>query len=333
MTIKTIAETAWHHDGDFEFMNNLVEELIKNSKTDFIKLHITLDFDEYMLPDHLGYEFLKGKALTEKQWKKLIDKINASEKKLMLLFNDIKAIKFGMRFNPSLVEIHSVCLNDINLLSALKEYNERDIPIVLGVGGSTLYEIENAISFLETEEIVLMHGFQNYPTKYTDINFNRIRKIMNLYPTFKHGYADHTAWNEPNNTLISLMGAALGMNYIEKHVTTQYGKERTDWQAAISTDQFNDLVDKLKILDQCNGNGLLKLNEGEKNYSIFGPNKKAAFLTRDMKSGEALQEADIAFKRTSQKSNTSQTEVLDLVGKKAIANCSKGDLITKDKFE
>jgi N,N'-diacetyllegionaminate synthase len=129
------------------------------------------------------------------------------------------------------------------------------------------------------------------------------------------------------------MGAALGMNYVEKHVTTQYGKERTDWQAAISIDQFNDLVDKLKTLDQCNGNGLLKLNEGEKNYSIFGPNKKAAFLTRNMISGETLQKADIAFKRTSQLSNTSQTEVWDLIGKKAIANYTKGELIIENKFE
>jgi N,N'-diacetyllegionaminate synthase len=333
MTIKTIVETAWHHDGDFKFMMQLVDDLIHNTNTDFIKLHITLNFDEYMLPDHPGYDFLLKKTFKKEQWKILIEKIKASDKKLMLLLNDIEAVKFGMQFNPELAEIHSVCLNDIHLLSALKKYNNNNTPIILGVGGSTLYEIENAISFLETENIILMHGFQNYPTKYTDINFNRIRKIMNLYPTLKHGYADHTAWNEPNNAFISLMGAALGMNYVEKHVTTQYGKERTDWQAAISIDQFNDLVDKLKTLDQCNGNGLLKLNEGEKNYSIFGPNKKAAFLTRNMISGETLQKADIAFKRTSQLSNTSQTEVWDLIGKKAIANYTKGELIIENKFE
>lgn len=331
--MKIIAETAWHHDGDFKFIENLVEELIQNSQADFIKLHITLDFDEYMLTDHAGYEFLKGKALSEKQWKKLIDKINASEKDLMLLFNDIKAIKFGMQFNPSLVEIHSVCLNDIHLLNALKDFNDTNIQVVLGVGGSTLYEIENAINFIESENIVLMHGFQNYPTKYQDVNFNRMRKIMNMYPNFKHGYADHTAWNEPNNNLISVMGAALGMSFIEKHVTTVPGEERTDWQAAISIDQFNDLVDTLKILDQCNGNGLLKLNEGEIKYSIFGPNKKAAFLTRDIRSGETLKEADIDFKRTAQISDTSQTEVWSLIGRKARTNYSKGELIIKNNFE
>ena len=31
----------------------------------------------------------------------------------MLLFNDKKSIEFGMKFDPEIVEIHSVCLNDI----------------------------------------------------------------------------------------------------------------------------------------------------------------------------------------------------------------------------
>ncbi|MGM0613435.1 MAG: N-acetylneuraminate synthase family protein, partial [Bacteroidota bacterium] len=269
--IQTIAETAWHHDGDFYFMNNLVDELIQNSKADFIKLHITIDFDEYMLSDHPGYEFLRNNALTEKQWRRLIEKIIASDKELMLLFNDRKAVEFGMQFNPSLIEIHSVCLNDIHLIAKIKNLNTTNIPLVLGVGGSTLYEIENAIHQLETENIVLMHGFQNYPTNYQDVNFNRMRKIMNMYPQFKHGYADHTAWNESNNSLITIMGASLGMSFIEKHVTTTPGAERTDWQAAIGIEQFNNLAKDLEILDQCNGNGLLKLNEGERKYSVFGP--------------------------------------------------------------
>jgi N,N'-diacetyllegionaminate synthase len=331
--IKKIAETAWHHEGDFDFMMNLLDKIIHKSYTDIIKLHISIDRDEYMATDHPGYQTGKSRQFTTSQLEQLIDKIKSSDKDLMLLLNDTKAIEFGMQFNPTLVEIHSVCLNDIHLLSALKEHNKKDIPVVLGVGGSTLYEIENAFSFLGSNNIILMHGFQNYPTEYENVNFKRIRKIMNLYPEFKHGYADHTAWNEPNNNLITVMGAALGMDYIEKHVTTVPGSERIDWQAAISIEQFNNLAEDIKILDQCNGNGLLKLNEGERNYSVFGPNKKAAFLQNNLKKGDKLKKEDIAFKRTGQISNTSQLEVWDLIEKKALNSLKKGTLITKDKFE
>jgi N,N'-diacetyllegionaminate synthase len=331
--IKTIAETAWHHDGDFEFMQNLIEEIIKNTEVNYIKLHITIDFDEYMSPDHPGYNFLKEKLFTKEQWYRIIKTIKDSDKELMLLLNDTKAVEFGMQFSPSLLEVHSVCLNDIHLLASIKENNKDNTSVLLGVGGSTLYEIENAISFLETDNIVLMHGFQNYPTKYEDVNFNRIRKLINLYPCFKHGYADHTVWNETNNNFITLLGAALGMEFIEKHVTTVPGIERTDWHAAIGIEQFNNLLNSLKILDKCNGNGLLKLNEGEKKYSIFGPNKKAAFLEKDLKKGHQLMKQDITFKRTQQLTDASQTEVWELIGKNAIESYDKGTLITKDKFK
>ena len=44
---KLIAETAWHHEGDYDFMKNLVTSICKLSKADIVKFHITLDLDEY----------------------------------------------------------------------------------------------------------------------------------------------------------------------------------------------------------------------------------------------------------------------------------------------
>lgn len=331
--MKLIAETAWHHDGDFTFMKNLIDKLISDSEADIIKLHLSFDFDEYFFKDHPGYSVIKSKALDKKQWDIIVNKIKNSDKELMLLFNDREAVDFGMQYNPAIVEIHSVCLNDIHLLEKLKKSKPKDTPIVLGVGGSSLYEIENAISYLEDENIVLMHGFQNYPTQYRNINFRKIKKTMQLYPLFKHGYADHTAWNEHNNVLITSMAAAIGMDYIEKHVTTSPGEERIDWQAAVSIETFNHISNNLKILDACNGDGLLKLNEGEKQYSVFGPNKKAAFSAVNIKKGDVLSVEMICFKRTSQITNVSQVEALELVGKIAQKDIPQGVLLELKDFK
>ena len=245
--IKLIAETAWHHEGDFEFMLELINNIIK-SKADIVKLHITLDLDEYMDVNHPAYETLKGWMFNTDQWTKIIGLIKDSKKELMLLFNDTKALKFGMKFDPQIVEIHSVCLNDIHLLDALKEEIKQNTSIVLGIGGSTLQEINNAIQILNHPNIVPMFGFQNYPTKYEDINFKKIKKIMNLYPKYAFGYADHTAWDEPNNELITLLGASLGMRYIEKHITTKHGLKRCDWNSAISIKMFNKIHKQFNYL-------------------------------------------------------------------------------------
>ena len=262
--MQMIAETAWHHEGDFNFFKKLVHTIGVNSKTDIIKIHITLDFDEYMSSDHILYKRAKDWLLNKKEWEEIIKIISDSDKRVMMLFNDTSAIKFGMRYSPELVEIHSTCLNDVKILNTLKMCVSPKTKIVVGIGGTTMKELENAIHFINHKNIVFMHGFQNFPTKYSDINFNKIRKIMGLYPGFKHGYADHTAWDEPNNLLVTLLGAAQGMSYIEKHVTTVYGEERNDWQSAISIDMFNELCEKIQVLNECFGNGKLDLNNAEK---------------------------------------------------------------------
>ena len=98
----------------------------------------------------------------------------------MLLLNDTQAVEFGFSFEPEFVEIHSVCLNDIFLLDSFKKYLHDKTTLVLGVGGTDLYEIDFALNYLEHNNTMLMFGFQNYPTVYEDINLNKVRKIMNL---------------------------------------------------------------------------------------------------------------------------------------------------------
>ncbi|MBN2396157.1 MAG: N-acetylneuraminate synthase family protein [Candidatus Atribacteria bacterium] len=327
--MQLIAETAWHHDGDLEFFKKLVETISVKTNADYIKFHLSLDIDEYMHTDHPGYSWAKERVFSETQWNEIFKIVTDNGKKLMLLFNDKKAIDFGMKYKPELIEIHSVCLNDIKLLNHLKSKLNKETHIILGVGGTDLYEVEQAVEIIDSKNIVLMHGFQNYPTKYEDINFSKIRKIMELYPEFKHGYADHTAWDNDNNVLITLLGAALGMNFIEKHVTNTTGEGRTDWQAAIGMEMFIEIQKKLKILSLANGNGQLKMNKGEKAYSTFGSMKKAAILKKDMKKGDALSVDDFDFKRTGQSSDLSQLDILNSIGKIITQDLNKGHCINK----
>lgn len=331
--IQLIGETAWHHDGDFNFMKELVQTIAKDTKADYIKLHLTLDIDEYMHNDHPGYEWAKKRMFSENQWDSIIQIVKQSGKKPMFLFNDTKAVDFGMKYRPDIVEIHSVCLNDSHLLSYLKECLLPETRIVLGVGGTDVYEIENAVNTINSDNIVLMHGFQNYPTKYEDINFRKVQKLMQLYPNYEHGYADHTAWDNPHNEIITLLGAGLGMDYAEKHLTTVPGEDRTDWQAAISIELFNSISVKLKVVEKALGDGNLALNDGEKSYSVFGPNKKAAILNRQVQKGEELSAELYSFKRTSQTTDISQIEALNMRGKIFKESYSEGHCIKKYDFE
>jgi len=330
--IKLIAETAWHHEGDFVFMKNLINEIVKNTDADIIKMHITIDFEEYMDQSHQAYNQLKAMTFTKEQWRELIAIATKGNKEIMLLLNDTNAIEFGLSFNPDYVEIHSVCLNDIFMLKKLKKNIQKHAKIVLGVGGTSFNEIENAINFLNHSNMILMFGFQNYPTIYKDVNLDKVRKLMRLFDNFEYGYADHTAGDSSYNELITLLGAASGMKYVEKHITTHFGEKRIDWPAAISVKMFNELHKKIRILDELNGTGSLSMNEGEKTYSIFGPMKKAAVITSNLSKGDILKLINIKFTRTKEISDMSQLDVINSIGKKFCNDIGKGTVLMNKYF-
>jgi len=330
--IRLIAETAWHHEGDYPFMKNLVETICKEPSVGVVKLHITLDLDEYMSVDHAAYETLKGWMFSAGQWAELIGMVRDAGKGLMLLLNDTQAVEFAARFKPEMVELHSVCLNVPRLQRAVLEQIDEDASIVVGVGGCSLQEVDAAVRFFEGRDVVLMFGFQNYPTKYEDVNLAKIRKIQSLYPELRFGYADHTGFDETHNELITLLVAANGMDFIEKHVTTVFGQKRCDFSAAVSPEMFAGMAAKVKVLEQLMGDGSLGLNTGEQAYSQYGPMKMAALASRNIAVGDVLTEDSFTFCRTGQKSDTGQIEMCALLGQIATEDVAAGQVLTQRCF-
>ena len=159
------------------------------------------------------------------------------------------------------------------------------------------------------------------------MNLRKIRKIQNLYAGKKFGYADHSAWDEDNNELITLLVSANGMDFIEKHVTTDYGKERCDYSAAISVEQLNMLHKKIKLLENLYGDGSMLLNKAEEDYSKYGPMKMAAIAKHDLVKGSKLTMGDVHFCRTSQSTGISQIDLLQVIGNKLVEDVKINQVI------
>ena len=69
--MKLIAETAWHHQGNVDFLEILVSELVNNSRADYLKFHITIDLDEYMVNTHPLYDKLNEWRIDEEVWRNI----------------------------------------------------------------------------------------------------------------------------------------------------------------------------------------------------------------------------------------------------------------------
>jgi len=326
-----IGEVACIHEGDFEYLTNLIDEIIKKKSCDAIKYHILIDLDSHMTKSHEGYELVTNLMLPKEKWASIIKKTKSRGFEVIVLVDDLKAVDFVREYIGLIdaVEVHAIALNNIEMLDKVKELQ---IPIILGIGGSEIDDIKFAINYLNRKDILLMHGFQNYPTKYEYINFNKMIRIRNKF-NLPMGYADHTVWDNENNELITLAGFMAGANFIEKHIALEIGKERIDFNSAISIDMLSNIRKKMELLNKTKGDGSFEISKYEKIYSKNGPMKFTIVANRALKRGQIIKKEDITFRRTGEENTINQRDYLNLIGKKVKKDIPKMGLVNWRNIE
>lgn len=311
-----IGELAYNHEGDFAFAKKMIGDLGTVEGISAVKFHMLLDIDSYISPSHPDYSNRQKWIWTEDQYLGCLDLILACGKEAIVLADDARSIELCVRDGRVAgIELHSVCLNDRELLEALSRF---DGAVMLGIGGTELSEIEAAVEYLQQRGIdrpILMHGVQNYPTELETVQLQRMAEFGNYFH-LEVGYADHTAWDHPDNAWISTLAYTRGFRILEKHYSPVPGTRRIDYEAAIGLDQFRDLVRRLEIIRQTLGNGCWELSGAERRYGAVGLMKKTVVAKRDLPAGQILTDECLAMKRVGQPADIRQSEFAVVLGKK-----------------
>jgi len=328
-----IGETAYNHEGDIKYLYKMIDD-IAELKLHAIKFHMLLNPESYMQKKHPLINEIKKWIFSKNQWNEIIDYSNKKGLDVIVLCDDVDSIEYILEnsINVTAIELHATGLNDYFLLNAVFGFDKQ---IILGVGGSTIDEINFAVDFLSSKgknNILLIYGFQSYPTKYTDINLSKMLKIRNLF-NLPIGYADHTAFDDPNNEVISCMAAMMGINILEKHYTPDYGMERIDYHSAVGKMQMLKIKELMELGLKVYGNRNLKMSEAELEYGNTGPMKKAIVAKKDIKKGEKLSLDNLWFKRTVEESPIRQNQFLQLIGLGAICNINKDEIVGFSKVK
>ena len=246
MSIYIYAETAFHHEGDKEYLMKLIDAA-KESKMDGIKFQVLIELDEFMSSFHSAYHEAKRWLLTFEEWKEVFSYTEKLGLDIILMPLDIKAFNLIDDFAIKYLEIHSVSFKDTKLL---KELDKNTIPIIFGIGGRTKKEIDDIIKKYRSRNIVLMSGFQSYPSNIEDIKLIRIKELFNQYPKCLIGYADHSAYNDEMAIISNEYAYLLGARIFEKHITIDEGIERIDFQSAVDITKLKKIKDRLIYLDK-----------------------------------------------------------------------------------
>ena len=335
-----IAEMACSHDGSMEIAKKIIDAAAE-SRADAINFQMT-SLAEYMVPNYSAGGVSEGKDESdiygylkkifwfgENEWKELFDYAKERDLLISVTCNDIPSAKLATTLGADIYQIHSSSLSEEKLVKTIAK-NEK--PICLKIGGTFLGELENVISWIMeegNEEIMLLHGFQNYPTKLEDVNMRFIPTLEKLF-ALPVGFADHTDGGSELALVVPLLALPFGASFIEKHLTHDRTQKCEDFESALNPEDFKKIVNNVREAEKIFGSESMRtFSEDELKYRQVS--KKRAVANRDMDKGNILKSEDIIFKRSDEGILPDESKFV--IGRKLKFNIKENNPIKCDSFE
>ena len=199
-------------------------------------------------------------------------------------------------FLSDLVPAFKIASADITNYPLLRKCAGYKKPIILSVGASSLIEIKNAVSLIEScknNKIIILHCVLNYPTALDKANLHSIKILKQNFKDYYIGYSDHVP-PRSNRMAAMEMATILGAVVLEKHFTHNKKLQGNDHYHAMdkidlinfkkSTEDFNMLA------------GTEKINiAGQENARIYA--RRSIYSSGKIKKGQIITNESIIAKR------------------------------------
>jgi N-acetylneuraminate synthase len=167
---------------------------------------------------------------------------------------DEESVDFIERFDPPCYKTASATLTDLPLLKKIRGTGK---PMIVSTGMSTFEEIEQAVSLIGADGLLLAHSTSTYPCPPEELN---LRMIHTLQARFKCpvGYSGHEVGLQTTFAAVTL-GAA----FIERHITLDRAMWGSDQAASVEPWGLMRLVRDIRVIEQALGDGVKRVYDSE----------------------------------------------------------------------
>ena len=320
-----IAEIGNNHNGDFNRAKLMIDKAVEMG-ADCAKFQMRQIKEVYRKRsldksgEDLGTEYLidllnKFELSIEEQ-RSLAT--YCAEKGILYLCTpwDATSVDILESFGVKAYKVASADLTNLPLLDKLANIGK---PLILSTGMSTVEEVKNTISFLNSRNVsfALLHCNSTYPAPLHDINLKWMNTLRTIHPLV--GYSGHE-----RGIAVSLAAVAMGATIIERHFTLDRLMEGPDHAASLELTEFRDMIEGIKEIETALGSGESRnLSQGEMiNRENLG---KSLVSSTSLKKGTILQSEH--FKVLSPGQGLSPQKYEELLGKEL-----KRDMDAEDFF-
>jgi len=330
-----IAEIGVNHEGNMETAKRLVDEA-KEGGADAVKFQsykaetlASKDSPSYWdtneEPTTSQYELFKkhdGFWIDEmKELKAYCDKVNIE---FMSTPFDIESANFL----NDLMDVYKISSSDLTNKPFIEYICQFNKPIILSTGASSIYEIQEAVSWIEKygNPLSLLHCVLNYPTPDKNANLGMILDLKQKFPDKIIGYSDHTL---PKDMRVCEMATMLGCVIIEKHFTHDKTLPGNDHYHAMDKEDLKIYLTNLERTFEILGG--FKVEALKDEAPARANARRSLVAKRNITKGAVITEDDLTFKRPAH--GVSPKFIDEVVGKIALIDIKDDNLIQWNMFK
>lgn len=259
--------------------------------------------DELATPDYKYYELFRSLEMTDAAWEGLAAYATELDIQLHLDIFGERSLKLAERLGVGAVKLHGTDIANIGLLKLVADSNIKNV--LLGAGGAYASEIEKALDILASKDIVVLLGFQGYPTPNETNQISRVSLLKDRfeasYPKVSIGFADHAPPESPLRHALATTAIGAGAVVLEKHITLGKAMKMEDHESALNPDEFAEFSQIAHACAEALGISVARedfgMAEAEQAYRKMI--RRHVVTSRDVEAGSIIAPADIVLKRTS----------------------------------
>ena len=295
-----IADIAANHDGDLNRAFRLIE-LAKEAGADAAKFQ---NFTAETIVSRNGFDTMP-KAAHQAAWTQSVYEVyqNASIRQDWTPLLKQKCDEVGIAYMTSpydpasvdavdpYLDAYKIGSGDITWPFILEYIAKKGKPVLLATGASDMTDVVRAYGILRplVKELCLMQCNTNYTASednFRCINLNVLNTYKVFFPDCVLGLSDHTHGHA------TVLGAlAIGAKIFEKHFTDDNGRTGPDHRFAMNPATWKEMVTAARQLEQAMGDGVKRIEANETDSAVV--QRRALYLTRDMRAGEAVRAEDL----------------------------------------
>jgi N-acetylneuraminate synthase len=167
---------------------------------------------------------------------------------------DIPSVDLIEQFEPPCYKIASATLTDDELLRRVRATRK---PVILSTGMSSMQQIEEAVTLLGTDNLIVAHCTSVYPCSPSELNLRMIQTLRQRLPC-PVGYSGHEV-----GLPTTIAAVALGACMIERHITLDRSMWGSDQSASVEPQGFGRLVQYVRVVETAMGSGMKEVYAGE----------------------------------------------------------------------